>query len=896
MNYNNFTIRAQEALQHAVQRASELHQQSITPAHLLYGVLEVGENVTQFLFGKTGVNAQVLTATLNKHLQSLPRVEGGEPYLDNESNKVLNAAQEIARKDGDQFTGLEPMLLALLNTPSVVAQMLKDAGMTTTALAAAIKELRGGKKVDSASAEDTYQALNKYARDLVAEARDGKLDPVIGRDDEIRRVLQILSRRTKNNPILIGEPGTGKTAIVEGLAQRIVRGDVPENLHNKRLFSLDMGALVAGAKYKGEFEERLKSVVNEVTAANGDIILFIDEIHTLVGAGKGEGAMDAANILKPALARGELRSIGATTLEEYQKYFEKDKALERRFQTVLVDEPTPEDAISILRGLKERYENHHHVRIQDDALIAAVTLSHRYISDRFLPDKAIDLMDEAAAKLRMERDSQPEQLDEISRRLRQLEIEREAIRREAEVAAQNAPAPNATGVTAEQAHQAKLTALNQEIQTLEEEEHNLKGKWEGERELLAKIQDHKQQIEQLKYEAERAEREGDYGKVAEIRYGKMQQLETEIAEIHQQLQQRQGAEAMVKEEVTADDIADVVSRWTGIPVTRMLQSEREKLLHLEDELHARVIGQDEAITAVADAVRRSRAGLQDPKRPIGSFIFLGATGVGKTELAKALAECLFDDENMMTRIDMSEYQEKFSATRLIGAPPGYVGYDEGGQLTEAVRRKPYSVVLFDEIEKAHPDVFNILLQVLDDGRLTDNKGRTVNFKNTIIIMTSNLLTGKESEVFGNQDSDNIQLSEATRQKLVNQLTQPRLSTNGTPIPGLRPEFVNRIDDILMFHALTRSEIEQIVRIHVATIARRLEEQGITLRVNNDAISFLAEEGFDPDFGARPVKRALQQHLLNDLSRAILGGQVSSAQPILVEKQGESLVFKNDTPA
>lgn len=896
MNYNNFTIRAQEALQHAVQRASELHQQSITPAHLLYGVLEVGENVTQFLFGKTGVNAQVLTATLNKHLQSLPRVEGGEPYLDNESNKVLNAAQEIARKEGDQFTGLEPMLLALLNTPSVVAQMLKDAGMTATALAAAIKELRGGKKVDSASAEDTYQALSKYARDLVAEARDGKLDPVIGRDDEIRRVLQILSRRTKNNPILIGEPGTGKTAIVEGLAQRIVRGDVPENLHNKRLFSLDMGALVAGAKYKGEFEERLKSVVNEVTAANGDIILFIDEIHTLVGAGKGEGAMDAANILKPALARGELRSIGATTLEEYQKYFEKDKALERRFQTVLVDEPTPEDAISILRGLKERYENHHHVRIQDDALIAAVTLSHRYISDRFLPDKAIDLMDEAAAKLRMERDSQPEQLDEISRRLRQLEIEREAIRREAEVAAQNAPAPNATGVTTEQAHQAKLTALNQEIQTLEEEEHNLKGKWEGERELLAKIQDHKQQIEQLKYEAERAEREGDYGKVAEIRYGKMQQLETEIAEIHQNLQQRQGAEAMVKEEVTADDIADVVSRWTGIPVTRMLQSEREKLLHLEDELHARVIGQDEAITAVADAVRRSRAGLQDPKRPIGSFIFLGATGVGKTELAKALAECLFDDENMMTRIDMSEYQEKFSATRLIGAPPGYVGYDEGGQLTEAVRRKPYSVVLFDEIEKAHPDVFNILLQVLDDGRLTDNKGRTVNFKNTIIIMTSNLLTGKESEVFGNQDADNTQISEATRQKLVNQLTQPRLSTNGTPIPGLRPEFVNRIDDIIMFHALTRSEIEQIVRIHVATIARRLEEQGITLRVNNDAISFLAEEGFDPDFGARPVKRALQQHLLNDLSRAILGGQVSSAQPILVEKQGESLVFKNDTPA
>ena len=894
MTFDNFTIRAQEALQHAVQRASELRQQSITPAHLLHGIMDVGENITQFLFGKTGVNAQVLASTLERHLQSLPRVEGGEPYLDSDSNKVLNAAQEIARKDGDQFTGLEPLLLALLNTPSVVAQMLKDAGMTTTALTAAIKELRGGKKVDSASAEDTYQALSKYARDLVAEARDGKLDPVIGRDDEIRRVLQILSRRTKNNPILIGEPGTGKTAIVEGLAQRIVRGDVPENLRNKRLFSLDMGALVAGAKYKGEFEERLKSVVNEVTAANGDIILFIDEIHTLVGAGKGEGAMDAANILKPALARGELRSIGATTLEEYQKYFEKDKALERRFQTVLVDEPTPEDAISILRGLKERYENHHHVRIQDDALIAAVTLSHRYISDRFLPDKAIDLMDEAAAKLRMERDSQPEQLDEISRRLRQLEIEREAIRREAEVAAQNATAPNTAGATAEQAYQTKLTALNQEIQSLEEEEHELKGKWEGERELLAKIQDHKQQIESLKYEAERAEREGDYGKVAEIRYGKLQQLETEIAEIHQQLQQRQGAEAMVKEEVTVDDIADVVSRWTGIPVTRMLQSEREKLLHLEDELHARVIGQDEAITAVADAVRRSRAGLQDPKRPIGSFIFLGATGVGKTELAKALAECLFDDENMMTRIDMSEYQEKFSATRLIGAPPGYVGYDEGGQLTEAVRRKPYSVVLFDEIEKAHPDVFNILLQVLDDGRLTDNKGRTVNFKNTIIIMTSNLLTGKETEVFGEQGADNTQISEATREKLVNQLTQPRLSSNGTPIPGLRPEFVNRIDDILMFHALTRSEIEQIVRIHIKAIAHRLEEQGITLRVNNDAVSFLAEEGYDPDFGARPVKRALQQHLLNDLSRAILGGTVSSAQPIIVEKAEHGLVFKNDT--
>ena len=685
--------------------------------------------------------------------------------------------------------------------------------------------------------------------------------------------MQILSRRTKNNPILIGEPGTGKTAIVEGLAQRIARGDVPENLRNKRVFSLDMGALVAGAKYKGEFEERLKSVVNEVTAAEGGIILFIDEIHTLVGAGKGEGAMDAANILKPALARGELRSIGATTLEEYQKYFEKDKALERRFQTVLVDEPTPEDAISILRGLKERYENHHHVRIQDDALIAAVTLSHRYISDRFLPDKAIDLMDEAAAKLRMERDSQPEQLDEISRRLRQLEIEREAIRREADAAADGS-------------HDAKLTALNKEIQSLQEEEHDLKGKWEGEREILTQIQQHKQEIEQLKFEADRAEREGDYGKVAEIRYGRLKELEGKIAELHDTLLKRQGAEAMVKEEVTADDIADVVSRWTGIPVTRMLQSEREKLLHLEDELHARVIGQDEAIKAVADAVRRSRAGLQDPKRPIGSFIFLGSTGVGKTELAKALAECLFDDENMMTRIDMSEYQEKFSATRLIGAPPGYVGYDEGGQLTEAVRRKPYSVVLFDEIEKAHPDVFNILLQVLDDGRLTDNKGRTVNFKNTIIIMTSNLLTAKDTP---EADGD----KESTREQLVAALTAPRISPSGTPLPGLRPEFVNRIDDIIMFHALSRSEIEQIVRIHIATVAHRLEAQGITLRVNDDAVAFLAEEGYDPDFGARPVKRALQNFLLNDLSKAILSGKVDNTHPILVKKSGDGLIFEND---
>ena len=872
MNFDNFTIKAQEAVQHAVQTAQRTQRQAITATHLLQGVLAVGENVTQFLFGKTGVNADLLSRTLDSELQSLPRVEGGEPYLDRDANAALTAAQDIARRDGDQFVGLEPLLLALLTTDSTASRLLKDAGLTADALTAAIKELRGGRKADSASSEDTYQSLQKYARDLVAEARDGKLDPVIGRDEEIRRVLQILSRRTKNNPILIGEPGTGKTAIVEGLAQRIARGDVPENLRNKRVFSLDMGALVAGAKYKGEFEERLKSVVNEVTAAEGGIILFIDEIHTLVGAGKGEGAMDAANILKPALARGELRSIGATTLEEYQKYFEKDKALERRFQTVLVDEPTPEDAISILRGLKERYENHHHVRIQDDALIAAVTLSHRYISDRFLPDKAIDLMDEAAAKLRMERDSQPEQLDEISRRLRQLEIEREAIRREADAAADGS-------------HDAKLTALNKEIQSLQEEEHDLKGKWEGEREILTQIQQHKQEIEQLKFTADRAEREGDYGKVAEIRYGRLKELEGKIAELHDTLLKRQGAEAMVKEEVTADDIADVVSRWTGIPVTRMLQSEREKLLHLEDELHARVIGQDEAIKAVADAVRRSRAGLQDPKRPIGSFIFLGSTGVGKTELAKALAECLFDDENMMTRIDMSEYQEKFSATRLIGAPPGYVGYDEGGQLTEAVRRKPYSVVLFDEIEKAHPDVFNILLQVLDDGRLTDNKGRTVNFKNTIIIMTSNLLTAKDAP----QGDD----SEHSREQLVAALTAPRLSPSGTPLPGLRPEFVNRIDDIIMFHSLTRSEIEQIVRIHIATVAHRLEAQGITLRVNDDAVSFLADEGYDPDYGARPVKRALQNFLLNDLSKAILSGKVDNTHPILVKKSGDGLIFEND---
>ena len=830
MNFDNFTIKAQQALQQAIDRAQQNGQQAITPVHLLAGVLAVGENVTQFVFGKMGVNEHALQAAVNSELQRQPRVSGGgSPYLDQEANDVVTRAQSIASKGGDSYVGLEPMLQALLEVKSTASQMMKDAGVTTDGLQRAIEELRGGQKATSQSAEDTYQALAKYARNLVEEARNGKLDPVIGRDEEIRRVLQILSRRTKNNPILIGEPGTGKTAIVEGLAERIVRGDVPENLKNKKLYSLDMGALVAGAKYKGEFEERLKSVINEVTQANGDIILFIDEIHTLVGAGKGEGAMDAANILKPALARGELRSIGATTLEEYQKYFEKDKALERRFQTVMVDEPTPEDAISILRGLKERYENHHKVRIQDDALIAAVQLSHRYITDRFLPDKAIDLMDEAAAKLRMERDSQPEELDEITRRLRQLEIEREAIKRENDTA--------------------KLEQLNKEIAELSEKEKDLRAKWEGEKEVLSRIQQDKQQQEQLKFEAERAEREGDYGRVAEIRYGKLKQLDDDIRAQQEQLKNRQGTEAMVKEEVTPDDIADVVARWTGIPVTRMLQSEREKLLHLEAELHRRVVGQDEAIEAVADAVRRSRAGLQDPKRPIGSFIFLGTTGVGKTELAKALADYLFNDENMMTRIDMSEYQEKFSVSRLVGAPPGYVGYEEGGQLTEAVRRKPYSVVLFDEIEKAHPDVFNILLQVLDDGRLTDNKGRTVNFKNTIIIMTSNMgsqLIQQKFEAIANKRADErARIIDETKGEVLEMLKKT-----------IRPEFLNRIDDIIMFEPLTQPQIEQIVRLQVAGIARLLKDQDVQLDVADDAIALVAKAGFDPEFGARPVKRAL----------------------------------------
>ena len=867
MNFEDFTIKGRQALQTAVERATASGAQAITPLHLLAGVLDEGENVTRFLFGKLGVNEQGLRAAVSQEISRQPKVSGGEPYLDGDAHKVLLKAREEAKNAGDTFVGLEALLLALVQVSGRAAQMLSDAGVTKSALQTAIAELRGGKKATAETSEETYQALQKYARNLVEEARAGKLDPVIGRDEEIRRVLQILSRRTKNNPVLIGEPGTGKTAIVEGLAQRIVSGDVPENLKDKKLYSLDMGALVAGAKYKGEFEERLKSVVNEVTAAEGGIILFIDEIHTLVGAGKSEGAMDAANILKPALARGELRSIGATTLEEYQKYFEKDKALERRFQTVTVDEPTPEDAISILRGLKERYENHHRVRIQDDALIAAVRLSHRYISDRFLPDKAIDLMDEAAAKLRMERDSQPEELDEISRRLRQLEIEREAIKREND--------------------QPKLEQLNKDIAELSEQEKDLRAKWEGEKEVISRIQQDKQQIEQLKFEAARAEREGDYGRVAEIRYGKLRQLESDIAAQQEQLRSRQGAEAMVKEEVTPDDIADVVARWTGIPVKRMMQSEREKLLHLEEELHRRVVGQDEAIRAVSDAVRRSRAGLQDPKRPIGSFIFLGTTGVGKTELAKALADFLFNDENMMTRIDMSEYQEKFSVSRLVGAPPGYVGYEEGGQLTEAVRRKPYSVVLFDEIEKAHPDVFNILLQVLDDGRLTDNKGRTVNCKNTIIIMTSNLgsslIQQKLEGLAGASAEERRRVLDETSGEILEMLKQT-----------VRPEFLNRIDDILMFEPLNEEEIRRIVRLQVEGICRLLERQEVSLRVDDSAISLIARAGFDPEFGARPVKRALQRLLLNDLSKALLSGEIDRSQPIRVsaDAEGESLRFEN----
>ena len=866
MNFDKFTIKAQEAVQEAVNLVQARGQQAIEPEHLLAGILKVGENVTNFLFQKLGINQRQVEQVLESQIASRPRVQGGEPYLSRETNEVLTRAQDEAKKNGDEFVSIEPILLALLKVNSNVSKILKDAGMTEKELSAAIQELRKGQKVTSASSEDTYQALSKYAKNLIEEARSGRLDPVIGRDEEIRRVLQILSRRTKNNPILIGEPGTGKTAIVEGLAHRILRGDVPENLKNKQLYSLDMGALIAGAKYKGEFEERLKSVINEVTKSEGQIILFIDEIHTLVGAGKGEGAMDAANILKPALARGELRSIGATTLDEYQKYFEKDKALERRFQTVMVNEPDTLSSISILRGLKERYENHHKVRIQDDAIIAAVELSNRYITDRFLPDKAIDLMDEAAAKLRMERDSVPEDLDEIERRLKQLEIEREAIKREND--------------------QQKLEQLNKEIAELKEQESNYKAKWEAERGLVNKIQQNKQQMEQLKFEAERAEREGDYGKVAEIRYGKLKSLEDEIGRIQEQLKQTQGGEAMIKEEVTAEDIADVVSRWTGIPVSKMLQSEREKLLHLEEELHKRVIGQDEAIQAVSDAVRRSRAGLQDPKRPIGSFIFLGTTGVGKTELAKALAEYLFDDETLMTRIDMSEYQEKFSVSRLIGAPPGYVGYDEGGQLTEAVRRKPYSVVLFDEIEKAHPDVFNILLQVLDDGRLTDNKGRVVNFKNTIIIMTSNLGSGYIQTQF---EKLNANSSPAAREALIEETKNEVMNMLKKTI---RPEFLNRIDETIMFLPLTHEQIRQVVQLQINSITKMLEGNGVKLQLTDAAVDFLANAGFDPEFGARPIKRAIQRYLLNDLSKTMLAQSIDRTKPIVVDATTEGLSFRN----
>ena len=866
MTFDKFTIKAQEAIQEAVNLVQARGQQAIEPEHLLAGILKVGENVTNFLFQKLGVNSRQIEQILESQIASLPKVQGGEPYLSRESNEVLTRAQDYASKGGDEFVSLEPMLLALLTVKSTVSRILKDAGITEQELASAVNELRKGEKVTSQNSEDTYQALNKYAKNLIEEARSGKLDPVIGRDEEIRRVLQILSRRTKNNPILIGEPGTGKTAIVEGLAHRILRGDVPENLKDKQLYSLDMGALIAGAKYKGEFEERLKSVINEVTKSEGRIILFIDEIHTLVGAGKGEGAMDAANILKPALARGELRSIGATTLDEYQKYFEKDKALERRFQTVMVNEPDTLSTISILRGLKERYENHHKVRIQDDAIIAAVELSNRYITDRFLPDKAIDLMDEAAAKLRMERDSVPEELDEIERRFKQLEIEREAIKREND--------------------QPKLEQLSKEIAELKEQESNYKAKWEAERGLVNKIQQNKQQIEQLKFEAERAEREGDYGKVAEIRYGKLKALEDEINRIQDQLKDTQGADAMIKEEVTSEDIADVVSRWTGIPVSKMLQSEREKLLHLEEELHKRVIGQDEAIQAVSDAVRRSRAGLQDPKRPIGSFIFLGTTGVGKTELAKALAEYLFDDETLMTRIDMSEYQEKFSVSRLIGAPPGYVGYDEGGQLTEAVRRKPYSVVLFDEIEKAHPDVFNILLQVLDDGRLTDNKGRVVNFKNTIIIMTSNLGSGYIQSQF---EKLTPQTGTQAREALIEETKKEVL---GMLKKTIRPEFLNRIDETIMFLPLTQEQIKQVVRLQINGITQMLEGNGVTLQLTDAALDFLADAGYDPEFGARPVKRAIQRYLLNDLSKTMLAQHIDRTRPIIVDADKNGLVFRN----
>lgn len=862
MNFNNFTIKSQEAVQKAIEIVRGSGQQSIEPAHILYGVTNVGENVVNFLFQKLGVNPEHVNSLLQKQIEMFPKVSGGEPYLSRESNSVFQKAEDYAKEMGDQYVSLEHLVLAVLSVKSGASQILKDAGIAEKELKLAIAELRKGSNVTSQSAEETYQSLEKYAINLTARAKEGKLDPVIGRDEEIRRVLQILSRRTKNNPILIGEPGTGKTAIAEGLAHRIIRGDVPENLRSKQIYSLDMGALVAGAKYKGEFEERLKSVVNEVTKAEGEIILFIDEIHTLVGAGKGEGAMDAANILKPALARGELRSIGATTLDEYQKYFEKDKALERRFQVVMVDEPSELDAISILRGLKERYETHHKVRIKDEAIIAAVQLSSRYISDRFLPDKAIDLMDEAAAKLRMEVDSVPEELDEKSRRIKQLEIEREAIKREND--------------------KVKEAELDKEISDLKEEEKSLKAKWQSEKDVINKIQQNKAEIEEAKYQADRAEREGDYGKVAELRYGRIKELEASIEELQVNLDSMQGVDAMIKEEVDSTDIADVVSRWTGIPVNKMMQSEKDKLLHLEEELHKRVVGQEDAIAAVSNAIRRSRAGLQDPKRPIGSFIFLGTTGVGKTELAKALAEFLFDDDDMMTRIDMSEYQEKHSVSRLIGAPPGYVGYDEGGQLTESIRRKPYSVVLFDEIEKAHPDVFNILLQVLDDGRLTDNKGRIVNFKNTIIIMTSNMGSSLIRENFSMMTKENHdEVVEKTKRQVLDMLKTT-----------IRPEFLNRIDEITMFEPLGESQIEQVVRIQLDGTISMLKENGVTLNFTEAAIQKIAEVGFDPEFGARPVKRAIQNMVLNTLSKQLLAGTVDKSVPINIDEVDGLLVFNN----
>ncbi len=863
MNLNNFTIKSQEAVQQAQQLAASNEQQSIEPAHLLKGLMEVDENVIPFILKKVNSNVNNVVNGVDTLMKGYPRVTGGNQYLSDDGNKALQKAVSYLKTFGDEFVALEHIFLGILHGKEKTAQLLRSEGVTEKDAIAAIKELRKGEKVTSASAEETYNALNKYARNLNELARAGKLDPVIGRDEEIRRVLQILSRRTKNNPILIGEPGVGKTAIAEGLAHRIINGDVPENLKSKQIYSLDMGSLIAGAKYKGEFEERLKSVVKEVISAEGDIVLFIDEIHTLVGAGAGEGAMDAANILKPALARGELRAIGATTLAEYQKYIERDKALERRFQKVLVEEPDTQDAIAILRGLKERYETHHKVRIKDEAIIAAVELSERYINDRFLPDKAIDLIDESAAKLRLEIDSVPEELDAINRRIMQMEIEREAIKREND--------------------KKRLKELNEEIANLTDERNQVKAKWESERAVVTQIQTTKESVENYKVEAEQAERAGDYGKVAEIRYGKIKEAEKELHDLEKQLVKQQGETALIKEEVDSEDIAEVVSRWTGVPVKRMLQSEREKLLHLEEELHKRVVGQDEAISALSDAVRRSRAGLQDKRKPIGSFIFLGTTGVGKTELAKALAEFLFNDENAMTRIDMSEYQEKHSVSRLIGAPPGYVGYDEGGQLTESVRRRPYSVVLLDEIEKAHPDVFNILLQVLDDGRLTDNKGRTANFKNTIIVMTSNIGSNIIQESFDEMtDKNRENVMASTKVKVFDVLKKT-----------IRPEFLNRIDEIIMFTPLSREEVKEIVVLQLEHLQKMVGENGISISFTPDAVDWLAQLGYDPQFGARPLKRVLQKKVLNELSKQILAGKVNKDDSIEldVDKKHE-FVFRN----